>query len=165
MKKIENSFAVTALFCLLLICKICLIEQDQSCFILSKFIDVRIPAAHRNSCINQFDHKIDQFDILLHHPFGLCHMPRIPLKIHPVSSFYLPSSPKRSFGERINHTFPSISERFTFPISAIRLSSLLSRLSPRTKYSSPPRTIFSLAIPVSAIAVVSYFSFSFLLLI
>ena len=109
--------------------------------------------------------NIRKGDILLHHPFGLCHMPRIPLKIHPVSSFYLPSSPKRSFGERINHTFPSISERFTFPISAIRLSSLLSRLSPRTKYSSPPRTIFSLAIPASAIAVVSYFSFSFLLLI
>ena len=83
-----------------------------------------ISAAVGNPRIHQLYDQIHQFYILLHHALCLRHVPRIPMIFH-NSSFPVPperniyfSLPRRCLGESTYHGFPSMSFRFTFPISA-----------------------------------------------
>jgi hypothetical protein len=49
--------------------------------------------------------NIRKGDILLHHPFCLCHMSRIPLKMHIVPPHYF-TNPKLLPTLVLNHIFP-----------------------------------------------------------
>ena len=62
------------------------LHKNQPEFILSKLIDIRISAALRDPRIHQFDHQINQLDILLHHSFCFRHMSGIPLNFHVTPS-------------------------------------------------------------------------------
>ena len=73
-------------FIALFIRKIRFVQKNQAGFVPAHLIDIRIAAGKRYTCIQQFDDKIDQFDVFLHHTPCLGHMTRIPRIIH---IFYL----------------------------------------------------------------------------
>ena len=93
--------------------KVSLMEKDRTCIVLSEFINIRIAAGKRNSCIYMLNDLYDLLDNFLHLGFRLYQSPvyRCTFIILP---FYHPIKPILLLGETATPNFSTINSFCNF---------------------------------------------------
>ena len=119
------------------------VENDNTGFPGTDYVNIGIPAGNRDARIHDFTYGIHLFQIRFDLAPGFGHMTGIPLDIHLVLTIHYPIAPilPKSLvrfppsvpGIIRKMALPRISLRSTCPISGLRLSLELFRLSPITK--------------------------------